>query len=241
MPVYLNEPISMLQRFSEVWDYKEQLTKANNEKDEFKRLAYVFSFFTMNLTKTLNRSKKPFNPLLGETYEYRDGTFFAISEQISQNPPVSALYGENEHFKVSCYIEPKTKFKLTKLEVSPRYLMIISLKATKEKFIISRPKTSVHNILKGNLYIWNYGEMSCLNINTGSKAILKLKEHSMWKQLDYTTQGEIYDAEGCYIFSDFLNWITYLNRNNLLLVKQKGKSCRKYKNCIDIFISGNRT
>ena len=49
---------------------------------------------------TIKRTKKPFNPLLGETYEYIDEKkkFRFISEQVSHHPPISAGYCESENY-----------------------------------------------------------------------------------------------------------------------------------------------
>ena len=213
MPVYINEPINILQRFCEVWAYKDQLKKANLEKNEFKRIAYVISLCFMNLSQNIGRRKKPFNPLLGETHEYLEGDLRVISEQVSHHPPISAMFAENSHFQMWCFVEPITKFRLTKLEVSPRNSIIVWLKATKEKYVINRPKTSVHNVFRGTTYLWNFGEMSCVNITTGSKAVLRLKNHTMWRKLDYTCEGEIINAKGIFCF---------LNKSVHALMSQSG-------------------
>ena len=200
LPVYLNEPVSILQKFCEIFDYKNLLDKASQEQDEFKRLAYVFSIDFMNLSQSIGRMKKPFNPLLGETVEFIKDDLFVIFEQVSHHPPISALYGENDHFQIWCHLEPKTKFKFTKLEISPKHYMAVYLKKTKEKFVYSWPQASIHNLLKGDIYVWNFGQMSCLNVTTGSRAVIKLKDHTIWSKLDHTCGGDIRDAEGTYSF-----------------------------------------
>jgi hypothetical protein len=196
MPVYLNEPISMLQRFSELWAHYDLLNIANNEANEYKRIAYVNAFVFMTFCLSVSRQNKPFNPLLGETYEYRDGDLKTIAEQVSHHPPISAIYGENENFIVECFIEPKSKFGLTKLEVSPRSNMKIFLKSTKEVFTVNRPQSSVHNIFSGDVYVWNFGSLECKNVTTGAYSSLKFKNHPMWGSLDYSVQGEIRDKSG---------------------------------------------
>jgi hypothetical protein len=44
------------------------------------RLAYVVGFSFAGLEATINRTTKPFNPLLGETWEYDDGKLKIITE-----------------------------------------------------------------------------------------------------------------------------------------------------------------
>lgn len=51
-----------------------------------------FRFFS------LFRHSKPFNPLLGETYEFVNhaGKYCVVSEQVSHHPPVTALHAESD-------------------------------------------------------------------------------------------------------------------------------------------------
>jgi hypothetical protein len=54
---------------------------------------------------------KPFNPLLGETFEYEEKDVKYISEQVSHHPPITAFYFEGKAgFKVWSNIRPKSKF-----------------------------------------------------------------------------------------------------------------------------------
>lgn len=63
----------------------------------------VTVFVMSNYSSTNNRLSKPFNPLLGETFEYVNEKVKIISEQVSHHPPVSATYalsqdGSYEYF-----------------------------------------------------------------------------------------------------------------------------------------------
>ena len=40
VPVYINEPISMVQKVTEIMEYEELLVKANNEPDSKKRIMF---------------------------------------------------------------------------------------------------------------------------------------------------------------------------------------------------------
>lgn len=68
MPVLFCEPLSFLQRTKESVQYAELLNKAFDELDPAKRMALVTAFAMCPLA-SLERFAKPFNPLLGETYE----------------------------------------------------------------------------------------------------------------------------------------------------------------------------
>lgn len=69
VPVYFNDPSNILQRCASSIEYAEILEKAMNTKDPIKRLAYVTGFQISYLTNVEKATTKPFNPLLGETYE----------------------------------------------------------------------------------------------------------------------------------------------------------------------------
>ena len=70
MPAGWCEPLSMLQRFSEITCYIDLLHKASVEPDPCKRLEYISAFAVSNISPSHQRFSKQFNPLLGETYEF---------------------------------------------------------------------------------------------------------------------------------------------------------------------------
>lgn len=67
--VNFSEPLSFLQRLTEDFEYSECLDKAANAEDVYEQLAYVAAFTVSSYSTTTTRTLKPFNPLLGETYE----------------------------------------------------------------------------------------------------------------------------------------------------------------------------
>lgn len=86
MPVYFNEPLSMLQRLTEDFEYADLLHKAAKCKDSLEQMVYVAVFSVSSYSTTANRLGKPFNPLLGETYECDrtdDLGWRCFSEQVS--------------------------------------------------------------------------------------------------------------------------------------------------------------
>jgi len=80
VPVYFNEPISMLQKVAEVFDCEELLQKAGKAQDPVMRMAYVAAFSVAQYCGTENRTTKPFNPILGETFEMKGDGWKYISE-----------------------------------------------------------------------------------------------------------------------------------------------------------------
>ncbi|XP_062613782.1 oxysterol-binding protein-related protein 2-like [Saccostrea cucullata] len=70
MPVVFNEPISFLQRITEYMEYSELLEKASTCEDPVDRLKFISAFAVSAISSNFERLGKPFNPLLGETFEF---------------------------------------------------------------------------------------------------------------------------------------------------------------------------
>lgn len=97
LPVSFNEPTSLLQRVAEDMEYSDLLDIAADRKDSLERLLYVAAFAISEYASTVGRIAKPFNPLLGETYEYcrPDKGYRFFVEQVSHHPPIGAAWAES--------------------------------------------------------------------------------------------------------------------------------------------------
>ena len=102
----------MVQRIIEAWDYRHFITQAITEPCQYKRLALVTSFLYVQYACTQGRNKKPFNPLLGETFEYEFDGIKVLNEQVSHHPPVTAFHIHKEGY-FTCWGHIKLKSKLT--------------------------------------------------------------------------------------------------------------------------------
>jgi hypothetical protein len=91
LPCFINEPTSILERLAESSFLTNGLTKASQQNESCLRMVYVASTFLSFMLQCVYRTKKPFNPLLGETYELVTPTFRYYSEMVSHHPPIIAL------------------------------------------------------------------------------------------------------------------------------------------------------
>lgn len=94
LPISLNEPINILQRLCEELEYCELLDKAKAQSSSMDRLMYVVAFAISGYASSQYRiGRKPFNPLMCETYECirPDKGFRFISEKVSHYPNVMAV------------------------------------------------------------------------------------------------------------------------------------------------------
>jgi len=89
IPVRIAEPRSYLELATDGWCYSDFLKKAAASDDPVERMKYVVTFVIAGLSNTCT-PKKPFNPILGETFEatFSDGTE-VFCEQVSHHPPIS--------------------------------------------------------------------------------------------------------------------------------------------------------
>ena len=59
--------------------------------EQIKRLAYLGVYLACQHTHIEKFPSKPFNPLLGETFEYQvPGRYKFLAEQVSHHPPISS-------------------------------------------------------------------------------------------------------------------------------------------------------
>lgn len=133
-------------------------------------------FSVSGLAASINRVKKPFNPILGETYEFQNEKFRYLSEQVSHHPPISVGFAENDHFEFLADSNVKTSFWGKSIEVIPQGWVHIKLKSKKDSISFQRCKSAFKNLIIGQQYLDHYGEMQFRNDTTGDTGVLKLTE-----------------------------------------------------------------
>jgi len=198
VPVTVNEPTSFLMRLCEQTQYSELLDKAALSDDSLERLTYI-STFAISCYTVAERTGKPFNPLLGETFEFvleeRDNLRF-ISEQVSHHPPIGACHCETNLWKFWQSQCLKSKFTGNSLDCSVVGSNNVLIKATGEHFKWEAVKTCVHNIIIGTIWIDHYGDLIITNKKSGEKATINFKPCGWFSKGWHEITGEVYDAQG---------------------------------------------
>ncbi|TPX66348.1 hypothetical protein SpCBS45565_g04523 [Spizellomyces sp. 'palustris'] len=224
LPVFFNEPLSMLQRMCEDIEYIELLSLASSvgrgfvpaeaggaaraaaqtlgvsfddlcrldeEDASLVRIMYVGAYAMSNYSSTVGRVNKPFNPLLGETYELvrEDKGFRYLSEQVCHHPPISACHCESPDYTFWTEVNVKSKFWGKSLEIHPLGMcharLPVYTKATNpedkanvsgmEHYSWKKVTTNVNNLIVGKLWIDHYGDMVIHNYRTGEDCIITFK------------------------------------------------------------------
>ncbi|RHZ88579.1 hypothetical protein Glove_22g187 [Diversispora epigaea] len=244
LPVYFNEPTSMLQRMAEDMEYSELLDNAARQKGSTERILYVAAFAMSNYSSTVGRIAKPFNPLLGETYEYvrPDRAFRYVSEQVLHHPPVSACYCESPNYNFFAEVDVKSKFWGKSFEILPQGVSHVDLKVPKDRWpngIEGSPEnlpargspnafsehyswkkvtTCVYNLIVGTPWIDHYGDMVIVNHLTGDKCVLTFKARG-WRGKDaFEIRGYVKDSNDKEIWEIAGRW------NERLVARRCGTS-----------------
>ncbi|XP_041119756.1 oxysterol-binding protein-related protein 6-like isoform X4 [Polyodon spathula] len=176
MPVELNEPLNTLQHLCEELEYTELLDKAAETEDPFERMILVAAFAVSGYSSTYYRAgSKPFNPVLGETYECirEDKGLCFFAEQVSHHPPISACHCESKKFTFWQDIRWKNKFWGKSMEILPIGIVNVALPKYGDHYEWNKVTTCIHNILSGRRWIEHYGEITIRNTKS-SLCICKL-------------------------------------------------------------------
>uniref|UniRef100_A0A8C9NRA4 Oxysterol-binding protein n=1 Tax=Serinus canaria TaxID=9135 RepID=A0A8C9NRA4_SERCA len=197
MPIVFNEPLSFLQRITEYMEHIYLINKACSHTDPLERMQAVAAFAVSAVASQWERTGKPFNPLLGETYELirEDLGFRFISEQVSHHPPISAFYSEglNKDFIFHGSIYPKLKFWGKSIEAEPRGTITLELLKHNEAYTWTNPTCCVHNVIIGKLWLEQYGVVEIINHSTGDKCVLNFKPCGLFGKELHRVEGYIQD------------------------------------------------
>ena len=166
VPIFLNEPISMLQKLCENFQYASLLNKAAYEDNPYKRLAYSTCFCIGGFSMNIYRAKKFFNPILYETFEYIDNdlNYRYFSEQVSHHPAISALYGEGDGWKIYTNNNAKVKFFLNgSMQVEAIGRSYINFERYNDNIVYTKPFINVQNLIFGTMYLQINGKFKVIN------------------------------------------------------------------------------
>lgn len=133
-------------------------------------------FGVSGYSSTIGRLKKPFNPILGETYELIHKDFKFMSEQVSHHPPITAGYVDSPEYESWGNTALYSTFRGKSIEFKPIGSTHVVLKKFKDHFTYNKCLTLVKNIIFGELYLDNAGIMNFKNHSTKDSGDLNLSE-----------------------------------------------------------------
>ncbi|KAL0438043.1 UNVERIFIED_CONTAM: Oxysterol-binding protein-related protein 1C [Sesamum latifolium] len=209
LPVYFNEPLSSLQKCFEDVEYSYLIDRAyewGKQGNSLMRILNVAAFAVSGYASTDGRHCKPFNPLLGETYEadYPDKGLRFFSEKVSHHPTIVACHCEGRGWKFYGDSNLKSKFWGRSIQLDPVGLLTIEFDDG-EVFQWSKVTTSIYNLILGKLYCDHYGTMR-IQGNRNYSCKLKFKEQSIIDRNPHQVQGIVQDKSGKTVATLFGKW-----------------------------------
>ncbi|KAI9260365.1 Oxysterol-binding protein-domain-containing protein [Helicostylum pulchrum] len=196
LPIMLNEPLNLLQRLCEELEYSELLDHAATQASSMDRLMYVTAFAVSGYASTHYRlGRKPFNPLLGETYECvrTDKGFTFISEKVSHVPNTMACHASSRNFEFRQSFAGDIKFWGQSMDLYTKGQGHVTLTGHQDQFTYTKPMSSSKNLVTGTKYIEHVGEMRVNNHETGEYAIVNFKESKSGSGFFSSGGGNIMD------------------------------------------------
>ena len=202
LPVTFNEPTSLLYRTGEDMEYADLLDLAADRTDSVERMIYVAAFACSIYASTIGRVAKPFNPLLGETFEYvrPDKGYRMILEQVSHHPPIGAAHVESAKWTYWGEANVISKFYGRSFDFDHLGVWFLRLKPTvggkEHLFTWKKVHSSVVGIITGNPVVDNCGPMEIKNHTTGEMCYLDFKPRGWTAASAYQIKGKITDSSG---------------------------------------------
>ncbi|AFZ79297.1 oxysterol-binding protein, putative [Theileria equi strain WA] len=199
MPIILNEPTSSLQRSSEDFEYVSLLTEAYGKDTPVERLAYVTIFSITPYASAVGRTYKPFNPLLGETFELSHRGFKFIAEQVAHHPPICAFHCSSDEFEAYGTTNVVINFtgKAIEANILGPFLVNLKLDSGLEKYKLQRCYLIIHNIIFGKMWIEIVGTSIIKNVTDGAFSVVQYLKKGWFDKEIHKIRGLVFDKYGC--------------------------------------------
>ncbi|CAB1345015.1 unnamed protein product, partial [Coregonus sp. 'balchen'] len=188
-------------RLSEDLEYYELLDKAAKCQSSLEQLCYVAAFSVSSYSTTVHRTGKPFNPLLGETYELdrrRESGYRSLCEQVSHHPPAAAHHVFSDRgWILRQEIAVSSKFRGKYLSIMPLGTIHAIFEKSNNHYTWKKVTTTVHNIIVGKLWIDQSGDIDVVNHETGDRCHLKFAPYSYFsRDVARKVTGVVMDKDG---------------------------------------------
>uniref|UniRef100_A0A7N6A495 Oxysterol-binding protein n=1 Tax=Anabas testudineus TaxID=64144 RepID=A0A7N6A495_ANATE len=182
LPTFILEPRSFLDKLSDYYYHADLLSQAALEESAYGRIKQVLRWYLSGFYKKPKGLKKPYNPILGETFRccwlhpQTDSCTFYIAEQVSHHPPISAFYvcNRKDGFSISGSILAKSKFygnSLSAILDGKARLLFLS---RNEEYVITMPYAHCKGIL--------YGTMT---LELGGKVTIECEKTKCFTELEF--------------------------------------------------------
>ncbi|XP_005384280.1 PREDICTED: oxysterol-binding protein-related protein 5 isoform X2 [Chinchilla lanigera] len=182
LPTFVLEPRSFLDKLSDYYYHADLLSRAAMEDSAYGRIKLVLRWYLSGFYKKPKGIKKPYNPILGETFrccwlhpQTNSHTFY-IAEQVSHHPPVSAFHVSNrkDGFCISGSITAKSRFYGNSLSALLDGKATLTFLNRAEDYSLTMPYAHCRGLL--------YGTMT---LELGGKVTIACEKNNLQVELDF--------------------------------------------------------
>ncbi|KAL0133548.1 hypothetical protein PUN28_000938 [Cardiocondyla obscurior] len=182
LPTFILESRSFLEKLADSYYHADLLSQAVLEDDAFTRMKAVVKWYLSGFYKKPQGLKKPYNPLLGETFrcywQHPNGSrTFYLAEQLSHHPPISGFYVTNRQdgFTISATIIAKSKFYGNSTSAVLDGIAVLTMLPRGEDYTMTIPYAHCKGILMGTLSMELGGKVNIICEKTGYHTELEFK------------------------------------------------------------------
>ncbi|XP_018396018.1 PREDICTED: oxysterol-binding protein-related protein 8 isoform X1 [Cyphomyrmex costatus] len=182
LPTFILESRSFLEKLADSYYHADLLSQAVLEDDAFTRMKAVVKWYLSGFYKKPQGLKKPYNPLLGETFrcywQHPNGSrTFYLAEQLSHHPPISGFYVTNRQdgFTISATIIAKSKFYGNSTTAILDGIAVLTMLPRGEDYTMTIPYAHCKGILMGTLSMELGGKVTIICEKTGYHTELEFK------------------------------------------------------------------
>ncbi|QBM86023.1 Pleckstrin-likey domain-containing protein [Metschnikowia aff. pulcherrima] len=201
MPVDMNEPITILQKYAELLEYSDMIDNAlqgDYLEDSGELILRIGAFSVSYLSAMrmkVRSSRKPFNPLLGETYELvrEDKGFRMVCEKVSHRPPVFAMFAESRNWTMSFSPAPSQKFWGKTSEFYTSGSVKLTIRKTGEVFTWNQPTCVLKNIIAGEKFTEPSTSVT-VKSSSGQRAVVEFAKGGMFSGRSEDLTINAYDS-----------------------------------------------
>ncbi|OWR51307.1 oxysterol-binding protein-related protein 8 isoform 1, partial [Danaus plexippus plexippus] len=194
LPTFILEPRSFLDKLSDNYYHADLLSQAQATEDPYQRFKGVLKWYLSGLYRKPKGLKKPYNPVLGETFRCcwrhrnSDTYTYYIAEQVSHHPPVSAFYVSNrkDGFVIEGSLLARSKFYGNSTSAILEGCARIHLLNWGETYITTAPYAHCKGLVIGTLSMELGGKVHVICQETGYQADVEFKLRSFLGGADQT-------------------------------------------------------
>lgn len=186
------------------------LAKAAKTDNSARRLALGYIAQIVPYQAIRMRKKKPFNPMLSETFEYITPNFRFLGEKVAHRPnQILAFCLDGKGYRLLSNNNIQAKFKLNggkgQLDLTQFGCRDVYFENYDEHVSYNHMTIAAKNIIYGGLYTDLKNQVTGINHKSGEKVVIDFIEKAA--SAESMISGKVYDSEGKNVLEIKGSWL----------------------------------